>query len=255
MAIVIKSARDIEIMREAAKINVEALRAVLAAVRPGITTAELDRIAYRVITRYGGEPAFLGYPPGSRHPFPATLTTSINEELVHGIPGPRQLREGDILSVDCGTVYKGFVADSAVTVPVGEISPLARRLLEVTEQALYVGIEKCVPGNRLGDISHAIQHYVESHGFNVAREYGGHGVGRAMHEDPHIPNWGHPGKGQPLRVGMTFALEPMVMVGDPALRVLDDHWTVVTEDGQLCAHFEHTIAVTENGPEILTKMD
>lgn len=255
MAIIIKSARDIEAMREAAKINVEALRAVLAAVRPGVTTAELDRIAYRIITRYGGTPAFLGYPPGSRYPFPATLTTSINEELVHGIPGSRELREGDILSVDCGTVYKGFVADSAVTVPVGEISPQVRRLLEVTEGALYTGIKMCVPGNRLGDISYAIQHYVESRGFNVAREYGGHGVGRAMHEDPHIPNWGSPGKGQRLRVGMTFALEPMVMVGDPSLRVLDDHWTVVTEDGQLCAHFEHTIAVTENGPEILTKMD
>ncbi len=253
MAIILKSRHDLETMRDSAKINVEVLRAVVDEVRPGMTTGELDGIAYEIITRHGGVPAFLGYPPGSQNPFPATLTTSVNEELVHGIPGKRELKEGDILSIDCGTVYKGFVSDSAVTVGVGTVDEEAQRLLSVTEEALAKGIEACVPGTRFGDISHTIQAFVEGHGFNVVREYGGHGVGRTMHEDPHIPNWGQPGRGQQLRPGMTFALEPMVMLGSPATRVLGDHWTVVTADGKLCAHFEHTVAVTENGPEILTK--
>ncbi len=253
MAIIVKSRRDLEAMRDSAKINVEALQAVAEAIRPGVTTEELDRIAHDIITGHGGTPAFLGYPPGSAHPFPATLTTSVNEELVHGIPGPRALAEGDIVSIDCGTVYRGFVSDSAFTVGVGEIDETARQLLKVTEDSLYVGIEHCVAGNRFGDVSHAIQQYVEELGYNVVREYGGHGVGRTMHEDPHIPNWGRPGRGQRLRTGMTFALEPMVMVGHPATRVLPDNWTVATADGKLCAHFEHTVAITENGPEILTK--
>lgn len=253
MAIIIKSARDIAVMRDAGKINYEALHAAAEAAQPGVTTAELDRMAHEVIIRRGGTPAFLGYPPGSKHPFPATVTASINEELVHGIPGPRALREGDILSLDCGTVYRGFVADSALTVAVGPVSEEARRLLEVTEEALRIGIELCTVGRHLGDVSHAIQAYVESFGYNVVREYGGHGVGRTMHEEPHIPNWGTPGKGPQLRPGMTFALEPMVMLGSPAVRLLDDNWTVVTADGKLCAHFEHTVAVTENGVEILTR--
>lgn len=253
MAIIVKSRRDLDAMRDSAKINVEVLQAVADAIRPGVTTGELDRLAYDIITRQGGIPAFLGYPPGSAHPFPATLTTSINDELVHGIPGSRALAEGDIISVDCGTVYRGFVSDSAITVGVGEVSETARKLLQVTEESLYVGIEHCVAGNRFGDVSHAVQQFVEGRGYNVVREYGGHGVGRTMHEDPHIPNWGRPGRGQRLRPGMTFALEPMVMVGSPATRVLADNWTVVTADGQLCAHFEHTVAITENGPEILTK--
>ncbi len=255
MAVIIKSRQDIQAMREASKINMEALYAMRDAVRPGVTTAELDRIAAAVIARYGATAPFLGYPPGSRHPFPASVCTSVNEELVHGIPGPRVLKEGDIISLDCGTFYKGFVSDAALTVAVGQVSPQVQRLIEVTERALYIGIEQSVPGNRVGDISSAIQTYVESHGFNVPREYGGHGVGRTMHEDPHIPNWGKPGVGFKLRPGMTFALEPMVMMGGPATKVLEDHWTVVTADGSLCAHFEHTIAVTENGPEILTKFD
>ncbi|GAB4480535.1 MAG: type I methionyl aminopeptidase [Anaerolineae bacterium] len=253
MAIIIKTRDDIQIMREAGAINAAALDAVRQAIRPGVTTRELDRIAHDVITRAGGSPAFLGYPPGSKHPFPATITASINEELVHGIPGERRLREGDIVSIDCGTVYRGFVADSAFTMGVGTISEEARRLLEVTEQALYVGIERCLPDIYLSDISAAIQGFVEKHGYNVVREYGGHGVGRAMHEDPHIPNWGKPGRGPRLKPGMTFALEPMVMIGSPATQVLADRWTVITADRQLCAHFEHTVAVTENGPEILTK--
>ncbi len=256
MAIIIKSRRDIQTMRDSARINDEALRKVADAICPGVSTAELDRIAYEVITRRGGVPAFLGYPPGGSYPFPGTICASINEELVHGIPSERRiLQEGDIVSIDCGTVYKGFVSDAAFTLPVGEVDAEARRLLEVTERSLYVGIEQCVPGQHFGDISHAIQTYVESRGYNVVREYGGHGVGRSMHEEPHIPNWGKKGHGRRLQPGMTFALEPMVMIGSPATRVLDDHWTVVTADGKLCAHFEHTIAVTENGPEILTKFE
>jgi methionyl aminopeptidase len=254
MAILIKSRQDIGAMRDAGAINAEALQAAADAVQPGISTTELDKIAYDIIIRHGGEPAFLGYPPGSRYPFMATITASINEELVHGIPGPRVLQEGDIISIDCGTVYRGFVGDSAVTVPVGDISETARRLLSVTAEALDIGINASVKGNRFGDISYAIQRFVEQHGYNVVREYGGHGVGRAMHEEPHIPNWGQPGHGKRLLPGMTFALEPMVMVGSPLVRTLNDHWTVVTVDGGLCAHFEHTIAITENGPEILTKL-
>jgi methionyl aminopeptidase len=255
MAIILKSADEIQTMRESAEINRQVLAAVRDAVRPGVKTAELDKIAYDIITGHGAVPAFLGYPPGGNHPFPATITVAINEELVHGIPGERVLEEGDIVSIDCGTVYKGFVSDAAYTVGVGEIDSHAQRLLDVTEASLFKGIEASAVGNRIGDVSHAIQQYVEGHSMNVVREYGGHGVGRSMHESPHIPNWGSPGRGNKLRPGMTFALEPMVMLGAPATHVLDDHWTVVTSDGRLCAHFEHTIAVTENGPEILTKWE
>lgn len=253
MSIVIKSTRDLQAMRDAAKINVEALQAVSEAVKPGVSTAALDKIAHDIITGYGAIPAFLGYPPGSKNPFPATITASVNEELVHGIPSQdRLLHEGEIVSIDCGTVHHGFVADSALTVPVGQIGEEARKLLEVTDQALTVGIDMCVIGNRFGDVSAAIQQFVEDKGYNVVREYGGHGVGRQMHEDPHIPNWGKPGRGQRLRPGMTFALEPMVMIGGPQVKTLKDNWTVVTTDGKLCAHYEHTVAVTDNGPEILT---
>lgn len=255
MPIVLKSPSEIQLMRESADINRQALGAVKAAIRPGITTAELDKIAHDVITGHGAVPAFLDYPPGSPNPFPATITVAINEELVHGIPGSRALKEGDIVSIDCGTVYKGFVSDAAYTVGVGGIGPDAQRLLDVTRDALFVGIETAVAGNRFGDVSYAIQQFVESSGMNVVREYGGHGVGRVMHESPHIPNWGRPGRGNKLRPGMTFALEPMVMLGHPETVVLDDHWTVITADRKLCAHFEHTIAVTENGPEILTKWE
>ncbi len=255
MAIQLKSRAEIDIMREAGRINVEALSRMRDAVRPGITTRELDQIAADVIARHGARPAFLGHPKGGRHPFPAVVTVSINSELVHGIPGDRRLQEGDIVSLDCGTIHKGFVADSAFSMGVGKITVEVQRLLDVTEVSLYKGIEVVRVGNRLGDISNAIQRYVEGNGYHVVREYGGHGVGRNMWEEPHIPNWGEPGKGLKLKAGMTFALEPMVMPGDPATQVLNDHWTVVMVDGGLCAHFEHTIAVTENGAEILTKMD
>jgi methionyl aminopeptidase len=255
MAIIIKSQQDIQAMRESAAINVEALNAVRAAIRPGITTEELDQIAHQIITKRGGKPAFLGHPAGSDHPFPKTITVSINEQLVHGIPGGRHLEAGNIASIDCGTIYKGFVSDSAFTVGVGEIEQEAQHLLEVTEKSLYQGIEVCTVGHRLGDVSHAIQRYVEQAGYSVVREYGGHGVGRAMWEDPHIPNWGREGRGVRLRAGMTFALEPMVFVGSPKTKVLNDQWTVVAADGCLCAHFEHTVAITKNGPEVLTKLD
>jgi len=249
--IILKSPQEIAIMREAGRINALALQAVREAARPGVTTAELDAIAEEVIRSHGAEPAFKGYP--GPYPYPATITASINEELVHGIPSDkRKLREGDLLSIDCGTIYKGYVGDSAFTMGIGEISPEAQRLLEVTERALYVGIEQMRPGNRVGDVSAAVQRYVESRGFHVTREYTGHGVGREMHEGPSVPNYGTPGRGLLLRPGMTIALEPMVLVGTPKTRVLEDKWTVASADGSLTAHFEHSVAVTENEPLILT---
>ncbi len=249
--IVLKSPREIEIMREAGRINALALQAVREAARPGVTTAELDAVAEEVIRSHGATPAFKGYP--GPYPYPATITVSINDELVHGIPSKqRKLREGDIVSIDCGTVYKGYVGDSAFTMGIGAISPEAQRLLEVTERALYIGIEQMRPGNRVGDVSAAIQRYVESHGYHVTREYTGHGVGREMHEGPSVPNYGTPGRGVMLRAGMVIALEPMVLIGTPKTRVLPDKWTVVSADGSLTAHFEHTVAITEDGPDILT---
>lgn len=251
--IYIKGPAEIEIMRQAGQINAEVLRTLKALLQPGITTADLNAAAEEVLRKHGCYSPFKGY---GHPPFPASITVSINEELVHGIPNPkRKVRAGDIVSIDCGTVYRGFVADSAITVGVGEISPLARRLLEVTEGALYAGIEKMRPGNRTGDVSAAIQQYVESHGFFVTREYTGHGVGRQMHEGPQVPNYGTPGQGLLLRPGMTIALEPMVLVGTDKTRVLKDGWTVVSADGSLTAHFEHTVAVTEGEPLILTRIE
>ena len=251
--IIIKSPSEIALMREAGQILGLALQAVQESIAPGVSTAELDAVAEEVIRSHGAIPTFQGVTQHSgQTPFPATITASINEELVHGIPGPRKLKEGDIVSIDCGATYKGFVGDSAFSAPVGEISPEAARLLQVTEQALAVGISMMRPGNRTGDVSHAIQQYVESNGFNVVREYTGHGVGRTMWEKPQVPNYGVPGRGPKLQPGMTIALEPMVNAGLPATRVLPDQWTVATRDGRLCAHFEHTIAVTQNEPNILT---
>ncbi|RME71913.1 MAG: type I methionyl aminopeptidase [Chloroflexi bacterium] len=253
--IVLKSREEIELMRRAGQIVARALDEVRRHTRPGVSTAELDRIAEDVLRRHNAAPVFKGYPnphPGGP-PFPATITACINEELVHGIPSPhRVLQEGDIFSVDCGAYYKGWVGDAAITVPVGEISAEARRLLEVTEQALYEGIAQGRVGNRTEDISAAVQAYVEAHGYSVVREYTGHGVGRNMHEDPQVPNFGQAGKGVPLKAGMTIALEPMVQVGTWKTRVLDDGWTVVSADGSLSAHFEHSFAVTDGEPDILT---
>ncbi len=252
-AVKLKTAKDIQAMRDAAKINVEVLQSVNAAIKPGVTTAALDKIAFDIIASRKAIPAFLGYPPGSRHPFPNTLTVCVNEELVHGIPSDRVLKEGDIVTIDCGTIYRDYVADSAFTTGVGEISDEARKLIDTTEQSLYKAIDQCVVGNRLGNVSAEVQDFVEALGYNVVRKYGGHGVGQQMHEEPHIPNYGKRGKGLLLQKGMTLAIEPMVMVGDYETEVLDDHWTVVSADRKLNAHCEHTVAISENGPEILTK--
>ncbi|NLG26366.1 MAG: type I methionyl aminopeptidase [Chloroflexi bacterium] len=254
MAVIIKTRDEIAIMREAGRINARALEAMARAVRPGVTTRELDRIALDVLKAHGARPAFLGYPNGSYpgHPYPATINASVDDELVHGIPGRRKLREGEILSLDCGAIYQGYVGDSAVTVAVGTISSAAQRLLDVTREALRRAIEASRVGNRVGDVSATIQEWVESQGYNVVREYTGHGVGRDMHEDPQVLNWGKRGRGTPLHVGMTYAIEPMVCLGSADLYVKSDHWTVATVDGQLCAHFEHTIAITDGEPEILT---
>lgn len=247
--IFIKTPQEIAIMREAGRINSLALAAVRELLQPGVTTADLNAAAEEVLRKHGAYSPFknYGYPP-----YPASICVSVNEELVHGIPGKRKLKEGDIVSVDCGTVFEGYVGDSAFTAGVGEISPLARKLIEVTEQALYVGIAMMRAGNRTGDVSAAIQQFVEAHGFHVTREYTGHGVGRSMHEGPQVPNYGTPGTGILLQPGMTIALEPMVLVGTPRTRVLADRWTVVSADGSLTAHFEHTVAVTEGDPIILT---
>jgi methionyl aminopeptidase len=248
--IVIKSQHELALMREAGRVNALALAAVRDLVHPGVTTAELDAAAEEVIRKHGGKPVFKGYP--GPYPYPATLTISVNEELVHGIPGKRKLKEGDIVSIDCGTLLDGFVGDSAFSMGVGEISPQAQSLLDVTEQSLYQGIAKIRAGNRVGDVSHAVQEYAESRGFFLTREYTGHGVGREMHEGPQVPNYGTPGRGMVLRPGLTIALEPMVLVGTARTRVLADEWTVVSADGSLTAHFEHTVAVTEGDPLILT---
>jgi len=245
----IKNSAEIAIMRDAGVINNAALAATRELLKPGVTTADLNAAAEEVLKKHGAVSPFKGY---GNPPFPASITVSINNELVHGIPGKRKLKEGDIVSVDCGTVYEGYVADSAYTGWVGEISSKARELLETTEQALYAGIEKMRAGNRTGDISAAIQTYVESRGFHVTRIYTGHGVGRQMHEGPEVPNYGMPGRGLVLRPGMVIALEPMVLVGTPETRVLGDQWTVVSADGSLTAHYEHSVAVTEGDPLILT---
>ena len=248
--IVIKSKKELELMREAGHLNALALATVREMIRPGITTGELDAAAEEVIRKHGAVPVFKGYP--GPYPYPATLCISINEELVHGIPGKRKLKSGDIVSVDCGSQLDGFIGDSAFTVGVGEISPVAQRLIQVTEQSLYEGIKLMRAGNHTGDVSAAIQKYVESQGFYVTREYTGHGVGRNMHEGPQVPNYGSPGRGVLLRPGITIALEPMVLVGTALTRVLPDQWTVVSEDGSLTAHFEHSVAVTDGEPLILT---
>ncbi len=251
--IVIKNLTEIDAMRAAGRINALVLSTVREMIRPGISTGDLDIVAEEIIHKHGGKPAFKNYP--GPYPFPATLTISINEELVHGIPGKRKLCEGEIVSIDCGTILDGFVADSAFSVGVGEISSQAKRLLEVTEQALYIGISHMLPGNRVGDVSAAIQQHVEGNGYHVPREYTGHGVGRQMHEGPLVPNFGVRGRGIVLRPGVTVALEPMVLVGTHRTRVLPDQWTVVSADGSLTAHFEHSIAVMDGEPLILTTLD
>lgn len=248
--VILKSKNELILMQEAGRINAQVLDTVRNMIKPGVTTAELDEAAEAIIHEHGGKPVFLGYP--GPYPYPATLCISVNEELVHGIPGKRKLKEGDIVSVDCGTKIDGFIGDAAFTVGVGKISSQAERLLQVTNEALYKGIDQMRPGNHTGDVSAAIQRHVEKNGFYVTRVYTGHGVGREMHEGPQVPNYGSPGKGILLRQGITIALEPMVLVGTPRTKVRSDKWTVVSADGSLTAHSEHSVAVTDNGPMILT---
>jgi methionyl aminopeptidase len=246
----IKNPAEIAIMREAGRINATILATVRELLKPGVSTADLDAAAEEVLKKYGAVSPFKGY---GYPPFPNSTTISINEELVHGIPtDKRKLKEGDIVSVDCGTFFEGYVADSAFSGGVGELTPKAKKLLEVTEQSLYIGIAKMRSGNHTGDISEAIQKFVEGHGFHVTREYTGHGVGRLMHEGPQVPNYGTAGTGPLLRPGMVIALEPMVLVGTHKTKVLKDKWTVVSADGSLTAHYEHSVAVTEGDPLILT---
>jgi len=236
-------------MREAGRITAEVLQLGREMARPGVTTAEIDRAANELIQRRGGRSAFKGY-----RGFPAHICTVINSEIVHGIPGPRRLKEGDILSLDVGVFLQGFIGDAGTTMAIGEVSEVARKLMEATEGSLYAGIAQARAGNRIGDISAAVQKHVEPYGFSVIREYTGHGVGRQMHEEPQVPNFGKAGRGMVLKPGMTFAIEPMVAQGDWRTRVLSDGWTVATADGSLSAYYEHTIAVTEGEPEILTQL-
>ncbi len=249
MGIILKSPREIGQMRDAGRIAAAVLDAVAKEVRPGITTGELDDIAVNGVKKRGAEASFKGY-----RGYPASICTSVNEEVVHGIPGRRVLNEGEIVSLDFGALVDGFHGDAALTVGVGRITAEAQRIIDAARGALEAGIDAAKIGARLGDVSAAIQAYVEARGFSVVREYVGHGIGRELHEDPQVPNFGIPGEGPLLQKGMTMALEPMLNAGVLRTRVAEDRWTVVTADGKLSAHFEHTIAIDENGPEILTKL-
>ncbi|MDQ7094127.1 type I methionyl aminopeptidase [Desulfosporosinus sp. PR] len=244
----LKNASQFEKMRKAGKIVADTLALMREVAKPGVTTLELDRKAEDYIRAQGAVPAFKGY-----NGFPATLCTSLNEQVVHGIPGLRSLESGDIISIDCGAVIDGYFGDAAVTLPVGEVDEDLLKLLKVTEESLMFGIAEAKTGNRLYDVSHAVQKHVEANGFSVVRDYVGHGIGRAMHEDPQIPNFGKPGRGPRLEIGMALAIEPMVNMGTYEVLTLKDHWTVVTKDMKPSAHFEHTVAITENGLEILTR--
>lgn len=247
--IILKSERELQYLYDSGQVVAKTLQEVAKAVKPGITTLELDRIAEEYIRKCQAKPAFKGY-----HGFPGSICSSINEEVVHGIPSSlRQIKSGDIISIDVGAEMNGYVGDAAVTLPVGEVEDEIRRLLEVTEESLNRGISKALAGNRLSDISHAIQTYVEDNGFSVVRDYVGHGIGRNMHEEPQIPNFGPPGRGPRLKSGMALAIEPMVNIGTYEVETLKDNWTVVTKDRKQSAHFEHSIAITDRGPWILTK--
>ena len=249
--IVCRSSAELERMREAGRLVGEVLTELAAYIVPGVTTADLDALAEQRIAQAGATAAFKGY-----HGYPATICASINEEVIHGIPsGRRILNEGDVISIDVGASLDGYFGDSAVTLAVGQVSEQAATLLRVTEESLYKAIERVRPGGRISDISHAVQQHVEAYGFSVVREFVGHGIGQRMHEEPQVPNYGEPGRGPRLAAGMVLAIEPMVNAGKPAVKVLADGWTAVTRDGGLSAHFEHTVAVTANGPWILTARD
>ncbi len=254
-AIRIKTRREVETMREAARHVAEILLELRDVVEPGMTTADFDEQARRSIRRRRVDSSFEGYGPYGLPGFPGVLCVSINEEIVHGIPGPRELKEGDLLSLDFGVAVEGYHGDSAVTVPVGRIPEEAQRLLDATYESLERGIAEMVPGNRLSDIGHAVQERAESDGFSVVRQFVGHGIGRELHEPPQIPNYGPGGRGPRLKPGMVFAIEPMVTAGGADVEVLEDQWTAVTLDRSLSAHFEHTILITDHGPEVLTRVD
>lgn len=247
--IILKSAKEIEKMRRSGQIAAQVCQKLIERVKTGVTTKELDRIASTLIRKHRAHPAFLGF-----RGFPASICTSVNDQIVHGIPGSYRLRGGDIISIDFGVIYQGYYSDMAITLPVGKAPKDAQRLIAVTKRALTSGISQMVPGNRLYDISSAIQECAESNGFSVVRDLVGHGIGQKMHEEPQIPNFGKRSTGPYLKAGMVFALEPMVNMGRYEIKTLDDNWTVVTADGSLSCHFEHTVAITDNGPEILTTL-
>ncbi len=250
--ITLKTPQETAKMREAGRIVAEILAACRAAVRPGVTTGDLDRIAADILKRHGATSNFKGYGVPVLPPFTGVICTSVNEQIVHGIPGKRRLKEGEIVSIDAGAIVEGWHADAAVTVPVGQVSAQAAQLISVTEEALQRAIAAAIVGKRLGDIGAAVQRFVESQGFSVVRNYVGHGIGRAMHEEPQVPNYGAPERGLQIKEGLCIAIEPMVNVGRPETRTLPDQWTVVTADGSLSAHFEHTLACTAAGPIVLT---
>lgn len=247
--IILKSPEEIKIMSRACIIVAEALRALEGIVKPGISTKEIERFVEEIVRDRGAVPAFKGY-----RNYPASVCTSVNNQVVHGIPSSVVLNDGDIVSIDLGVYLDGFYGDAAVTLPVGKVSPLAEKLMRVTKEALALGIEKARPGNRVSDISYAIQKHAEVNGFSVVRSFVGHGIGRSLHEEPQVPNFGEPGHGPRLREGMTLAIEPMVNAGGHEVSVLDDGWTAVTADGSLSSHCEHTVVIMGNGPRILTKM-
>lgn len=248
--VILKQPDEIDKARASSRIVAEVLSVLRERIKPGVTTRELDKIAEGVTEKRGAKPAFKGY-----RGYPYSLCASVNEEVVHGMPSGRVLKEGDIIGLDFGVYYQGFYGDAAVTLPVGRVSEEAARLMRVTEQSLYAAIEQASSGNRLGDISAAVQETAESAGYSVVRDFVGHGIGRNMHEDPQIPNFGKKGRGIELQTGMILAIEPMVNAGRYRVKILPDGWTVITEDGSLSAHFEHSVAITDNGPEILSRLN
>lgn len=250
----IRTRRELDSMREAGRHVGEILLELREAAQPGVTTGELDDVATLAIKQRKLTSSFVGYEPGGLPPYPAAVCISVNEEIVHGIPGSRELKEGDLVSLDFGIICDGYHGDSAVSIPVGEVDDDSQRLMDATRDSLYLGIAEMVPGKRLSDIGHAIQQRAESAGYSVVRQFVGHGIGQALHEQPQIPNYGKCGRGPRLQAGMVFAIEPMVNVGSEKVRMLDDEWTAVTADGSLSAHFEHTVLITEDGPEILTQV-
>ncbi|MBX2801403.1 MAG: type I methionyl aminopeptidase [Myxococcales bacterium] len=251
----VKDPWELALMRQSGRRLAEVVALLREAIRPGVTTAELDEIAEREITARGGRPSFKGYTAGGDVPFPATICASPNEQVVHGFPNDAALTDGDIISIDVGLIYGGFHADCAFTAAIGDVAQDVQRLLDETERSLYEGIAQARPGNRIGDIGHAIQSYIEPQGYGIVREFVGHGIGKRLHEAPSVPNYGTPNRGRLLQEGLCIAIEPMITLGNHETDMLDDGWTVVTSDGSLAAHFEHTVAVTPKGPEILTVLD